>query len=243
MMMDNLLTGILKGDHFHVEGPVKRWFIKDELIKKMLRHSAHAWLPIFERRIPKLGHPDHANTLFHLAGHVLKDAGADFVRKHWEKWSEATFRGLTFAALRCLPPEEAYERVAGKLDRMDREERLICKFVLGWLESPRVLAWIEKNVEPPIDVSWGALAARSQFDWAHLEKWLAMGRPISLVALDALNFCLTTQEAPDGHRYKPLVNPPSNDAIKHALEIYQAADPAVRVERTIGFLMYHLNPA
>ena len=234
---NELLTTVLNHNHFHVEGQVKRWFIKDELIEQMMYYSGEVWLPIFENRLPKLQSNDHMNTLFHLTGHLLKDLGSDFIRKHWEKWSEETFRGLTFAAIHCLPLIEAYGLVTEKLGQMDQRERLICKFVLGWFENRRVLKWIEENVVSPIDVSWGALAARSQFDWEHLEKWLTLGRPISLVALDALGFCLTTPKATDGHQYKPLMNAPTDVIFKDVLERYRKSDPVVRVRRTIDSLL------
>lgn len=234
---DELLTTVLYRDHFHVEGQVKRWFVDNELIEQMMVCPAEVWLPVFEKRLPKLHNKDHINTLFHLAGYVLKDLGAHFIRKHWDKWSEETFRGLTFAAIRCLSLKEAYGLITDKLGQMEQRERLICKFVLGWFENRWVLKWIEENVVPPIDVSWGALAARSQFDWEHVEKWLALGRPISLVALDALGFCLTTPKATDGHQYKPLIHPPTEVTLKNVLENYQKLDPAIRVRRTIGFLM------
>jgi hypothetical protein len=234
---NELLTTVLHRDHFHVEGQVKRWFVENEMIEQMMVYPAEVWLPIFENSLPKLNHNDHINTLFHLAGYVLKDLGTDFIRKFWGKWSEETFRGLTFAAIHCLPVQEAYRLVTDKLGQMDQRERLICKFVLGWFENQWVLKWIEENVVSPIDVSWGALAARSQFDWEHVKKWLALGRPISLVALDAMGFCLTTPQAPDGHQYKPLINPPSKVTFKNVLQNYQKLDPAARVRRTVEFLM------
>lgn len=234
---DELLKAVLDLNHFHVEGPVKQWYVEDELIEQMRDYSGEDWLPIFEKHLPTLHNNDHMNTLFHLAGHLLKDLGADFVRKHWGKWSEETFRGLTFAAIHCLSLMDAYGLVTDKLGQMNQRERLICKFVLGWFENRLVLKWIEENVVSPIDVTWGALAARSEFDWKHFEKWLTLGRPISLVALDALGFCLTTPKAPDGHQYKALINPPTEVVLKNVLENYRKIDPAARARRTIEFLM------
>jgi len=109
--------------------------------------------------------------------------------------------------------------------------------VLGWFESRLTLDWIEDNIESPVDASWGALAARSKFDWGRLEKWLETGRPVSLAALDALGFCLTRPTAPDGHRYKPLLDPPTEPVFRNVLEDYLETDPVPRVERAVGFLL------
>lgn len=110
--------------------------------------------------------------------------------------------------------------------------------VLGWFESRLALDWIEDNIESPVDESWGALAARSCFDWGRLEKWLETGRPISLAALDALGFCLTRPTAPDGHRYKPLLDPPTEHVFRNVLEDYLETDRVPRVERVVRFLLF-----
>ena len=36
---------------------------------------------------------------------------------------------------------------------------------------------------------FGMLAASSNFSWERAKKWLEQGRPLNLIALDALNFC------------------------------------------------------
>ncbi len=238
---DELLTNILEQDHFHEKGPVKRWFIQDELINQLREYSGEIWLPIFKKRLSILQHNDHLNTLFHLAGYLLKGNGADLIRGYWDLWSQETFKGLTFAAVHCLPSAEGFGMVTGKLDRMNPQDRLICKFVLGWFESPLALKWIEEHITTPIDVTWGTLAARSQFDWEHFQRWLYLGRPLSLVALDALGFCITTPKAPDGHQYKPLINPPPHAVFMSVLEDYRKNDPVVRVRRATESLMSELR--
>lgn len=234
---NEILTAVLAADHLHDDGPVRRWRIGKSHIDRLKNHSVETWLPLFERHASVLRNVDRLNTLFHLAGVVLKESGAGFVRDNWSRCSPETFRGLAFAAVRCLPSEEAYGLVTDQLGRMDPKERLICKFVLGWFESRRALGWIEDNIASPVDASWGALAARSQFDWETLVKWLEAGRLLSLVALDALGLCLTMPRVPDGHRYLPLIHPPSETTFRKVLEDYREKDPAMRVVRTVEFLL------
>src|ERR1700754_4766897 len=67
---------------------------------------------------------------------------------------------------------------------------------LLYFECRQTLEWIEKIGHRIINVStsWGTLSAASQFSWDIANKWLELGRPLSLIALDALVFCTTTGE-------------------------------------------------
>lgn len=66
--------------------------------------------------------------------------------------------------------------------------------VLNYLRYGKVLDWIESNVTKAKHVSgnWCHMAASSKFDWPRADKWLNMGRPLSLISLDALQFCTTS---------------------------------------------------
>jgi hypothetical protein len=61
------------------------------------------------------------------------------------------------------------------------------KEALSWFRSPTVLDWIE-NHAPHVNVTEnsGQLAALSDLSCSRVEIWLSSGRPLSLIALDAL---------------------------------------------------------
>jgi hypothetical protein len=50
------------------------------------------------------------------------------------------------------------------------------------------LDWIERTIAQPklVAAFWGELAAKSGLTWPRAQRWLTSGRPLSLVALDAL---------------------------------------------------------
>ena len=85
-------------------------------------------------------------------------------------------------------PDDAYEMIVaeiktrsnrrlpaviGPLNHFRREQTLDLMEVL----APRI-----ENVSE----NWGHLAAASRFTWARAAAWLRRGRPLSLIALDAL---------------------------------------------------------
>ena len=77
----------------------------------------------------------------------------------------------------------------------------------------------------------GVLAASSKFDWERAKKWLSLGRPLSLVALDALDWCVCSG------RKSPLMNPPSSKEFISTLEDYLNKDNVLRVREKVYKLL------
>ena len=229
---EQLLTYILSRSHMHEEGPLAKWYIHEDLVSAMQRHSPDVLLSVFTGRLSIIGNAEIARTIFHLIGLTLGTRGAALVRDNWEKFAFThAFSGMAFAASRCLPLEEAHEKVTDTLSRMDIRNRSVAKHVLRWFETQLNLDWIEENAHSPVDSSWGLLAASSKFDWERAKKWLSLGRPLSLVALDALDWCVCSGRKP------PLVNPPSSKEFIFILEDYLKKDNVLRVRETVYKLL------
>ena len=94
-----------------------------------------------------------------------------------------------------------------------------------------VLDWIEDNVPPLVTSDWGALAAVSDFSWERATAWLRSGRPISLVALDALK-----ESAKTG-----TIEWPPYEEVELGLSDYLANDGAPRVKQAINFVLSSLR--
>ncbi len=82
------------------------------------------------------------------------------------------------------------------------------------------------------------LAASSQFDWITAKKWLHFGRPLSLIALDALVHCTSSIEKNNytlGFQEKPprLRNAESSKMIAETLHNYLKKDDKVRVKKAV----------
>src|SRR6185436_11112794 len=99
---------------------------------------------------------------------------------------EVAFVAWANAVAACLPGEEGFARVTDALASMNGNKPSLFLSALGEFRSERALAWIEANVREDVTVDWGRLAALSRLDWPRAVRWLRTGRPLSLVALDAL---------------------------------------------------------
>jgi hypothetical protein len=229
---ERLLTHILTRSHFHEEGPTAEWYIHQDLVSAMQGHSPNILLSVFSERLSVIRNEEMIRTIFHLIGLTLGTRGAALVRDNWKKFASTdAFSGIAFAASRCLPLEEAHEKVTETLSRMDIIKRSVAKHILPWFETPLNLDWIEENAHSPVDSLWGLLAASSKFDWGRAKKWLSLGRPLSLVALDALDWCVCSGRKP------PLVNPPSSKEFISILEDYLNKDNVLRVREKVYKLL------
>jgi hypothetical protein len=227
-----LLTYILTRSHIHEEEQVANWYIHKDLVAAMQRHSPEVLRSVFAERLSIIRNVEITRTIFHLIGLALGAGGAALVRDNWEKFAfTGAFNGIAFAASRCLPLEEAHEQVTDTLSRVDIIKRSVAKEVLHWFATPLNLDWIEKNAHSPVDSSWGLLAASSKLDWDRAKKWLSLGRPLSLVALDALDWCVCSGRKP------PLVNPPSLKEFISILEDYRNRDNVRRVNERVDKLL------
>jgi hypothetical protein len=112
-------------------------------------------------------------------------------------------------------------------------------FSLGYFHSPEALDWIELNIFEPITEAWGYLAAASQVDWPRLEDWFERGRPLSLVAIDAL-VAIIRPQTPLLRTYGPrLHQPPTRERLIQVLSAYADRDRVPRVQQRTAGLVSH----
>jgi hypothetical protein len=116
--------------------------------------------------------------------------------------------------------------------------------VLSWFRSRGVLDWIEINAPlENVTASWGQLASLSDLHWTRVQEWLARGRPVSLIALDALaNYIRRQGQAPVVHLINPtLKGCPDRSMIEQALRAYATEDVAPRVAARCRFIIDNLD--
>ncbi|MEW6743109.1 MAG: hypothetical protein AB1486_10150 [Planctomycetota bacterium] len=264
---EELLTYVLTRPRIHSDAIMARRAIEAECLAAMRRQDPGRVPHALSQRLRQTKNPDLAETMLVLCAEVLREAGAGLVREQWglptqgvlPGGSPTVFRGLSLATAICLPPEEAYQRLSGALEGMNERERSVWKGILGWLAPPRALDWIEAHASGSIDISWGNLASLSGFDWPRAKKWLASGRPLGLIALDALALCLQRGSGPPLSG-KPYPKEPQDPSASHdiyargcpggreslhlpsaaefvaTLEAYAVTDPTPRVQQSLGQL-------
>src|SRR5450755_946636 len=87
-----------------------------------------------------------------------------------------------------LDKDEAFAIISDEISRCDDKQINEYIVALNFIRHKKTLDWIEINIyrTTNININWGHLAAICHFNWDRADKWLTVGRPLSLVALDAL---------------------------------------------------------
>jgi hypothetical protein len=157
-----------------------------------------------------------------------------WIREQWNNYHPEILLPLAEASAHCLPFEEGFERVVQALEGFSARELNTGCFALAHFRSPRTLEWIEAHQELAQTDTWGRLAALSRLSWPKAKQWLARGRPLSHVALAALQ----TYQRPDATRltkwYKPVLeNPASVEEMNAVLEAYLERDSVPNVRNRV----------
>jgi hypothetical protein len=166
--------------------------------------------------------------------------GASFTRRAWAECSDhAYLYWLALASSACLPPDEGLALATARLDAVPSRELRDVAMCLSHFRSPLVLDWLETHVTDPIMESWGYIAAASQLDWSRAERWLLGGRPLSLVAVDALG-AIVRPMSPLLRQMQPVLHsPPGWGHIRSVLEGYASRDRVPRVQQRIEALLQY----
>jgi MoaA/NifB/PqqE/SkfB family radical SAM enzyme len=176
----------------------------------------------------------------------LGSIAAEWMRAVWQVLIAENRHSIGFATkalAASLPPDEAFDLaqswVEAAPERTTQADRLMA---LGNLRNRRTLTLIEQwwgSAEPGLAVTagWGRLTAESQLTWDVVASWLQRGRPLSLVALDAL---LNYSKRPG---YPNTIARPMDfglhdvNAFRDELIRYRGRDSAPRVSRTVEWLI------
>jgi hypothetical protein len=142
--------------------------------------------------------------------------------------------------IKSVDKDEAFSIISHEIDIC--EDRYLNEYLtaLNFIRNDKVLDWIEKNVHRTknVGLNWGHLAASSYLSWDRANKWLTIGRPLSLVALDGIMFCTTIDERLNQslwmRQIKPkLIDNPKPEIIANRLQEYLLQDNVHRTKSAI----------
>lgn len=118
---------------------------------------------------------------------LVGPAAAELVRQAWHEYPEGVaYWSLVQATAACLPFEDGFARAERALADMPEKARRESFSALAHFRSAHLLSWIEANACEPTTEAWGRLAAASAFSWGTAKAWIGAGRPLNLIAIDAL---------------------------------------------------------
>jgi len=214
-----------------------RWRIEDEL--------AAAWCQLPPADVQRVvvqrfvGAPNSGvrSACLDVLAIALKSSAGDFVAEVWQRHKDLVdISSLFRATAACMPVDQGFPLATTMVESLDGRERRNAMVALSYFQSPRALQWIEQHAAEPTTEDWGNLAAASCLSWSEVRSWLAHGRPLSLIAIDALR-AIADPRTPLLRATSPaLLTPPPQDDFLRALAAYEEQDPVPRVRQRIEFL-------
>ncbi len=227
-----------------VDFSVSRWYLSKAEYDAFKLFSKDDVLHELAVRAEK-GNSYVLSVALELSANVLEHTAMSFVRGHIARaCSDDILFSWSEAAAKCLPKPEGEERTVKALASYSGRELHDRMLALVWFRSRSVLDWIERRA-PPANISqnWGCLAALSDFSWTRAEAWLAAGRPLSLIALDALKECIPSpRQAFFVQTLRPrLAEVSDRFALTECLRSHSAEDTAPRVTRACDYIINHID--
>jgi hypothetical protein len=177
---------------------------------------------------------------YEIVGKVVGRIAEEWIKKEWANKQENELQIFAEPIAKCLDFDEAFEILTKELER--RDDKFLSENVssLLYFKSVKTLDWIEKvsNRIKNISSDWGQLAGSSQFSWDRANKWLTIGRPLSLVALDSLIYCTTIGDRLNQSLWLRQLNPrlidnPRPDIIANRLSEYLLVDSVPRTKNAV----------
>ncbi len=155
-----------------------------------------------------------------------------------EKVDDFIFRAENIA--KSCNKAEAFLTISAEIDACDKIHLNDFIAALNFIRYDKTLDWIEGNTHriKNVGINWGHVAASSHFSWDRACKWLSYGRPLSLIALDALMFCTTRGERLNQSLWMREIQPkltgnPPPEVMGNRLKEYLQTDNAPRVRSVI----------
>lgn len=183
-----------------------------------------------------------------VAARVLGSSAEKWVRQQWSSHRPDELFAFAEALKACLPFDDAFEIATAELQKGSDIEMAENVTILCYFESSATLDWIESMRQRITNVGtgWGVVAAASKLDWATAEKWLLAGRPLSLIALDALIYCTTKGDRQNQadwlRKYPPILkNQPSLEEITQSLTEYLKKDSVPRTKNAVRRITENLQ--
>ncbi len=226
-----------------IDYSISIWFLNNNIIKEFQKFEKQLILNSFDKRINEVRSIDF--KIYELTAKILGPFAEKWIKSEWEKRTNENFPIYAECLANCLPLEEGFKYFTKELDSIDTPSKLSNDLLgLIYFQSKMSLDWIENNINRVVNIShsWGYLAVESEFDWATVKKWLEAGRPLSLVALDAVINCSTTTETMNStirlkENPKRLIYPDTIENMNNFLFEYIKKDNVARVRNNIEFIL------
>lgn len=214
---------------------LSRWRLEDDVVGALRGHPPTALLSAMSNLMTSRPIPWVASRCYEVAARAIGSEAREWVESRWDAGvCPPTLYSFLEAAAACLPKSDrtvqsAIAAVEAAADRNISTTAL----ALTPFRSPLVLDWIERRLASPVSDGWGSVASRSGFSWPTAVRWLKSGRPLNLVALDALKEAY--RRPPRGRPDRPaqLLEAPESTVLFALLDEVATDDPVPRVTKAV----------
>jgi hypothetical protein len=215
-----------------------KWSYPDEVTGYLQRFNKNEILRELDIRLSY--NPQLLERFLDIVSSVMKTEARGWVIFQYKNYVGNSPLIFSKALAECLPFSEGFEIVKNILDTVDSSKLHASVWALNYFHSPQILTWFEENKDRIINIStnYGDVCAANQFDWNTAKRWLKMGRPLSLIALDAIFACGTTEDKVNRNfflRQNPprLLNPDTVENMNQILDDYLKTDNVHRTRVTV----------
>lgn len=184
---------------------------------------------------------------YEIAGKVVGKTAEEWIKKEWTNRGENELQIFAEPIAKCLDFDEAFQILTIELESEDDKFLSENVSALLYFKNDQTLDWIEKVSDriKNISSSWGQLAASSQFTWNRANKWLTIGGPLSLVALDGLIYCTTIGERLNQSLWLRQLNPrlidnPKPEIIANSLREYLTVNSVPRTKKAVEIIIQNV---
>ena len=212
-----------------------RWHLDDDIVTVLASTPDETLSGL--ARVATLRNEQLEARALEIAARALGPRAAAWVHDRWRAHVQTSLLALAEASAACLPAGEGLDRVLDALDRVPAALARDELHALAFFPGPEALRALEGRFAEPVTESYGRIAACCGVSWPVIERWLAAGRPSSLVAIDALE-AIAARDTPLLRRLTPvLAMPPTRERFESTLREHQQRDPAPRVARDIALVL------
>ncbi|WP_341285818.1 hypothetical protein [Priestia megaterium] len=220
-----------------IDFSITKWSLEDEVVVSLNAHSPLNVLDYVKTKFYNANNLEIKSRILEIAAEVLGPISTDWIREIWSNYSEELLYPLSLATATSLPVKEGLHNVLTRLDIINEKDLPIVAFsCLYRFRSSVVLDWIEETCAEFND-NWGRLAAVSCPTWERMKRWLDKDRPLSLVALDAMENCIKDFGDPIIEKISPKVTGLGTDDLEQVLTTYYQKDVVPRVKRKVAKIL------
>jgi len=209
--------------------------IDDEHIPALLQFDAADVVDYLDNLVRSTGNSGIEMTAYAICAAIGTPA-ANWIRSRWNPIS-SSFNALCIASARCLPEGEGLQLALRYIDTLEPRAQAERATALANFRAPAVLDWIASHIELPMNKSqWGKVASSSDLDWDRTNQWLSQGRPLSLIAIEALLHIYDAHTRQWSKVQPQLLRPAPTETMIDRLERYTAQDDVPNVKNKIALI-------